>query len=322
MIIPFLIRALLEEESVVISGFGLFSVKHLTSQIREDIIYPPQNIIEFEFLKEIEDFSFVSKLSQWKQLRIDEAQSEISEWVNLIETGLEHNKSVFFDDFGTFSKDAYGKIVFQGMLVAQLNIENEGLEPVILPQTNEDNRNNTDKRVIDKRIVLHNKHKKRDRYLFVSIISTAILILCLLFLKNDLCEFYHKIFLNDKPAVTHNDFPIEDEFINDETLPDEILPDETLKEEKKETTQPISLSTYKELYLPYQKGNYYIIAGSFTKEESALLHIKQKKLDKLNAKLIVHPDSPRIRVCIGVFDNEEEAIKNAAQLNKNYWVLK
>jgi hypothetical protein len=158
----------------------------------------------------------------------------------------------------------------------------------------------------------------------------------LLFLKNDLCAFYHKIFPKDKPAVTNNDFSIEDELIDDETLPDEtlttplpdkilpekILPDERLKEEKKEATQPISLSAYKALYLPYQKGNYYIIAGSFTKEASALLHIKQKKLDQLNAKLIVHPDSPRIRVCIGVFDNEEEAIKNAAQLNKNYWVLK
>jgi hypothetical protein len=87
---------LLEENFVAVSGFGTFYVKHVSSQIKEDIIYPPHNIIEFTFSKDVEDFSFVSKLSQWEQIRIDEAQAKITEWIDLIGKGLEHNKNIFF----------------------------------------------------------------------------------------------------------------------------------------------------------------------------------------------------------------------------------
>jgi nucleoid DNA-binding protein len=335
MIIPTLIRALVEDKSVAISGFGTFYVKNVSSQIREDIIYPPQNMVEFEFSKEVEDFSFVSKLSQWEQIRIDEAQDKISEWVSLIEKGLEHNKSVFFDDFGTFSKDANEKIVFQGMIIPQLNIENEGLEPVILYPKNKEE--DMQKPVTDKREVLVRRKRKRDSAWFVSIIGVALLLLVALFFKDKISDIYKNI-------VTKENAVVETRLIAslpDETSPNEILPnntteeslpenilndetpiDETLTPNETTANALISLSAYTELYLPYQKGSFYIIAGSFMKEESALLHIKQKKLDKFNAKLIIHPDSPRIRVCIGIFDNEEEANKIAVQLDKNYWVLK
>jgi cell division septation protein DedD len=75
-------------------------------------------------------------------------------------------------------------------------------------------------------------------------------------------------------------------------------------------------------YLSYQKGKYYVIAGSFTKEEDALRHIKEKKLEKYHAKIVIQSQNSRRRVCIGVFDNEKDAEKFAAQTDKNYWVLK
>ena len=325
MIISTLIRALREEKSATISGFGVFSVKNVPSQIREDVIYPPQNIVEFEFSKEVEDFGFVNKFSQWEQIRINEAQEKISEWVALIEEGLLHNKSVFFDDFGTFSKDTHGKIVFQGMIIAQLNIENEGFEPVILyPKKQEEH---TQKPVKDKRDVLVTKKRKRDRIWFIAIICATLVVLVALFCKDQIRDVYKKIVTKEIIAETQSIVLLSDEMVLTEVVLDETLQEEFVKEDTlilNETQESplLSLSAHQELYLPYHKGNYYIIAGSFVTEESALLHIKQKKLDSFSAKLIIHPENPRIRVCVGIFDNEDEAIKNAAQLNKNYWVLK
>jgi len=339
MILSVLIRALIEEKTAIVSGFGTFSVKHISSQIKEDIIYPPHNVIEFTFNREIEDFSFVSKLSQWEQIRIDEAHAKITEWVNLIENGLEHNKSVFFDGFGTFSKDTTGKIVFQGMVNSQINIENEGLEPVFMPQRNENKKHrNMATPVKDKRIILHKRKKKREMFLFFLIIIIVLGLLGLLFLRDMFNTGFQMIKKNFEPIVITN--KLEDENviyiskIAEEETADVVNPlDEDsaidtistaieIQGNKNKTNTLISLAAFQELYLPYHKGNYYLIAGSFVKEEGALLHIKQKRLDKFHAKLIVHPDSPRIRVCIGVFDNEEEAIHIAAQLDKNYWVLK
>jgi len=335
MILPSLIRALLEENTVAISGLGTFFVKSVPSQIKEDIIYPPHNIVEFEFSKDVEGFSFVSKLSQWEQMRIDEAQAKISEWADIIEKGLEHNKSVFFDDFGTFLKDTHGKIIFQGMIIAQLNIESEGLEPVIItPKNYKKEHQGSKEPVKDKRVILHHKKKKNDGFLFWLIIIAAAVLICALFLKDQMNNTYQTVSTNiktfikpesieDKQVVFISKIAEEEQNSSEFAVAENVtthppLPDMVTNETKIST----SLAACKELYLPYQKGNYYIIAGSFAKEESALLHIKQKKLEKFHAKLIVHPENPRIRVCIGVFNNEGEALKTAEQLDKKYWILK
>ena len=92
------------------------------------------------------------------------------------------------------------------------------------------------------------------------------------------------------------------------------------KNETKATLPKLSESN--DVYLPYQEGKYYVIVGSFANEKDALRHIKEKKLENYHAKLIAHPDSPRLRVCIGVFNSETDAKNFAAQIDKNYWVLK
>jgi len=315
MIIPSIIRVLLDENSVAISGFGTFSVKKIPSQIKEDIVYPPKTIVVFEYSKDVEGYDFVSKLSKWEQVRIDEAQTEIIKWVNLIEEGLEHNKSLFFENFGTFSKDTSGNILFQSMLIPQLNIENEGFEPVCIPIKN--NRFELHKKnepVFDKRHVLVQKSKKRDKFWFLFTISATAVLLFALFFKETLILFY-------KNATSNNEIVaiIEEEETEIPVFIDHAEKKANKFEYKKETNVDSSPNN---MYLPYIKGKYYVIAGSFTKDEDALLHIKQKKLEKYKAKIIVEPQNPRRRVCIGVFDNEVDAMNFAAQIDKNYWVLK
>jgi len=331
MIIPSLIRALLEENSVTVTGLGTFYVKKLSAQIKDEVVYPPQNVIEFEYSKEVEGFDFVSKLSKWKQIRIDEAQAEVSKWLDLLEKGLEHSKSVFFDDFGTFSKDLSGKMVFQGVINSQLNIENEGFEPVIITsKIKEEHHQNVDQPVKDKRVIFNKKKKKRDRLWFTLTLVIALATLGALFLKDTLRHLYQTIFIKNEVSlvIEEDEGEVEDIiYINsmieteeeDLIVIDDVISNEN-KNESKVTPPPPPASN--ELYLSYQKGKYYVIAGSFTNEKDALRHIKDKKLEKYPAKLVIHPDSPRVRVSIGVFDNETAANNFAAQIDKNYWVLK
>ena len=338
MIIPSLIRALLEENSVTITGLGTFYVKKLSAQIKEEVVYPPQNVIEFEYSTEVEGFDFVSKLSKWEQIRIDKAQTEVSQWLDLLEKGLEHSQNLFFDDFGTFSKDPSGKMVFQSVINSQLNIENEGFEPVLITsKIKEEHHRNTDKPVKDKRVILSKKKKKRDRLWFTLTVVVALATLGALFLKDTFYHFYQTIFIKNEISliIEEDEDEIvayinstveteEDDFIIiDDVNADEISNEVIFNENKSETkVTPPKPAESNNLYFSYQKGKYYVIAGSFTNEKDALRHTKEKKLEKYPAKLIVHPDNPRVRVCIGAFDNEADANTFAAQIDKNYWVLK
>jgi len=323
MITPFIIRALLEEKSVIISGFGTFFVQSNPSRIQDDIVFPPQVIVAFEYFKEADGFNFVSKLSQWKQIRIDEAQTEITEWVNLLEKGLESNKTVFFDDFGTFSKDSNGKIVFQGVAHSQFNIENEGFEPVYLPVKKNNENVSTDKPKKDKRDVLVKKRRKREWVWFSITIAATVIILLGLFYKESLFNLFLKSAVKeiilDSPYMS-----LETEIDSNDldTVSEEVIEDIVDEPEESVASKPVLLEATNDKYVPYREGYYYVIAGSFAKEEDALRHIQQKKLDKYNAKIVVQPTNSRHRVCIGVFDNEKDAVNYAALIDKNYWVLK
>ena len=329
MIISSLIRALLEENSATIAGLGTFLIEKLPAQVKEDVVYPPQNMILFEHSKDVEGFDFVTKLSQWNQIRMDVAQILISEWISLIENGVEHNKSVFLDNFGTFSKEPSGKIVFQSIIIPELNIENEGFEPVVIaPKIKKENFQNEVHVVKDKRTILIRKEKKRDKTWFFGIILAAVILLGVLFVKDRFSDIYQTFFVKKeqpeeilKPEDTafissllDEDFPVVAPEEKVENLP--VLKTE---EQHEEVGKPL---TSDNIYLPYEKGKYYVIAGSFMKEADALRHIKEKKLEKYHAKLIVEPQNPRLRICIGVFDNEIDAGKFMTQTDKSCWILK
>lgn len=333
MITTLLIRALLEEKAVTITGLGMFYVKNFPAQIKEDVVYPPKNMIELKYSKEVEGFDFVSKFSQWEQIRIDEAQAAICEWLNSLEKGLEHNKTIFFDDFGTFSKDPSGKIVFQSVINAQLNIENEGFEPVLKPsKIIEKNHQDSNKPVKDKWIILRKNKKERDKFWFILTILLALSTLGILFTKDTLHKFYQDIFVKNKILTISKDIEKEKisyisyliKEIKSEIDKFDHAPKDTcvLTEDEDKIEPQVFPMESDDMYISYQDGKYYVIAGSFVNEGDALRHIKQQKFEKYRAKLIVHPASPRIRVCIGVFDNEIDANTFAAQIDKSYWVLK
>jgi len=187
------------------------------------------------------------------------------------------------------------------------------------------------------------KRRKNDRFWYVSTIVATLLLLGALFFKDSIKEFYQtysiKIWHSDNEDAKPEQTALISSIASNETdtaeivniiiineeienVQEPVLENNVSKEIKKNTEITATLPETNDLYIPFQEGKFYVIAGSFVKEADALRHIKEKKLEKYHAKLLVQPQNQRIRVCIGIFDNEKDAVNFAAQIDKNYWVLK
>lgn len=75
-------------------------------------------------------------------------------------------------------------------------------------------------------------------------------------------------------------------------------------------------------FIDYEKGKFYVIVGSFRSEKEVREHIKSRKLEQYNPKVVLQQNSKNMRVCIGVFGTEAEADNYGHGTGLNYWVLK
>ena len=75
-------------------------------------------------------------------------------------------------------------------------------------------------------------------------------------------------------------------------------------------------------YIRYESGHYYAIVGSLPSEGDAVRHIRNRGLDQYEPKLVMQNGVGNIRVCIGIFDSEEEAEAFAKGTGLKYWILK
>lgn len=186
------------------------------------------------------------------------------------------------------------------------------------------------------------KRKRRwEIWLFIFIILASIGVLAALF-DDELIYLYQKIIDKRKtntelttPDVTDNDeipnlktTPNEEvdeeaDTVNEaiESTTEEVIPEETIAQEVKPASKPTATNENIPI-IEFESGKFYVIAGSFVKQSDAELHIKQKSLQRYNAKIVKQNGNNRLRVCIGIFDTENEAINFAAKIDKNYWVLK
>ncbi len=169
-----------------------------------------------------------------------------------------------------------------------------------------------------------------EKWLFALVIIITIATMVFLF-KDQLTLLYKEHFEQESTsvAVTSNDEETEALLLAD-TIPVDTnamaeLPVATTKEEppQEETVEELLPTTNGKINtIAFEKGKYYVIAGSFIKEELSLKHIKDKKLEKYNPTLVTQPNNKRLRVCIGIFSSEREAQQFINKTNENYWILK
>ena len=119
----------------------------------------------------------------------------------------------------------------------------------------------------------------------------------------------------------------QEEAVTDDTAEyqEEEVTEEEVVEEAPEPYKPEvvkSTADNKYEYIRFESGHYYVIAGSLPNESDAELHIRQRGLDKYQPTLLLQDGVSNIRVCIGIYDTEEEAESFAKGINSKYWVLK
>lgn len=132
MIVTYLIKALTEKESVFVTNLGLFSQQYQAAQIRDGQIIPPCHKVVFDPNYDGNGFAFTMFVSMKAGLLTSDATVKVTQWVNELKNALDNNKSVNFENFGTFAKNGDGIITFESDRISELNIEFEGMETVPL----------------------------------------------------------------------------------------------------------------------------------------------------------------------------------------------
>ena len=148
--------------------------------------------------------------------------------------------------------------------------------------------------------------------------------------KDKLLGYYHQWKEKKQPVeqvVEPQETPEATATVEDATEPAEPVeePQETVEEPAPEAFTPAVIkqsSDGKYDYIRFEKGHYYVIAGSFPNESDVIRHIRQKNLDQYSPKILKQDGVSNLRVCIGVFDTESEAESFAKGVSSSYWVLK
>ena len=130
MIIQYIIELLKNNDDIYINDLGLFEKKQVSAQMIEGVLYPPQNKIFFQSNAEGNGFAFILKYAEREQKRLNDADEEIRNWVEELKVALANNKSVHYNNFGTFSYNHKHEIIFESDAIRELNIDYEGMSPV------------------------------------------------------------------------------------------------------------------------------------------------------------------------------------------------
>ena len=461
--INYIIKALLNDNSIFINDLGTFTKQYQSARFDGDTILPPQYIVNLTVKDDQPDGTeFINLLCREKQCRITEAAAEISHWVEELKTALENNKSVSFDNFGTFSLSDKGVIQFvcdhideinrefEGMGVVRLGARGDDMEEVQemneVQEVNEEEERirgeeerrlqeeaeqrlreeeerlaleaeekrlqeeaeqrlreaeeqerlakeaeerrlqeeaeqrlreeeerrareaeekrlqeeaeqrlreaeenvNTEEEIQEAHVVqevqdvkvvhentdtdgdngdgnIPTEEKKKHRslwWLIVLLILIALGVLGYLFRQQLLTVFNNlkeKITAPKEAVVTE-----EPETVAEDTIAyDETVAEDTVSEPEVYTPEVVR-NTANGNYpvIRFEQGHYYVIAGSLPSEQDAVRHIKQRNLDQYEPKLVTQSGVSNLRVCIGIFDTEEEAESFAKNVNPKYWVLK
>ncbi len=357
MIINFLVKALCEKESVFVNNLGLFRKEYEPAQIKDGMITPPGYKLVYDPDYDGNGFAFTMFVSQKGGMLITEATTQIDQWVAQLKTALDHNKSVSFENFGTFAKNDHGVISFVCDRIAELNVEYEGMEPVELGKEEENEEREVIKDIKDFKKEVKEEDKEEEEEVEVEveekeenenggkrrawIICLVILLLLALlaaagyYFREQLCDLYQQYFGKEN-TVQVTEEPTQEPTVTDTIVTDtDFISDSLdLQTDSTQTTsvdnqeqEPVpavvsQLPDGEKFFIDYEKGKYYVIVGSFRSEKEVRQHIKVRKLEQYNPKVVLQPNSKNMRICIGVFGTESDADSFGRGTGLNYWVLK
>ena len=366
MIINFLVKALCEKESVFVNNLGLFRKEYEPAHIGDGRITPPGYKLVFDPDFDGNGFAFTMFVSQKGGMLITEATTQIDQWVAQLKTALDNNKSVSFENFGTFAKGSNERISFECDRIAELNVEYEGMEPIELgKEESEEKEEKVDREVVkdikdykEKDVKEEDKAEKEEVkgeneekknggkkkgwiVWMVVLLLLALLAAAAYYFRGELKELYQQYFAKTEtmtedpvPQDTTPNYGIVDTTVlvdstlmsvdsmatiaNDEITEENIAP---IESEVKASPEISQLPSGEKFFINFEKGKHYVIVGSFRSEKEVRQHIKGRKLEQYNPKVVMQQGSKQMRVCIGVFDTESAADSYGRGTGLNYWVL-
>lgn len=377
MLIPYLIKALTEKENVYVNKLGLFSKQYESAQISDGMVTPPGYKVVFDPDYDGNGFAFTMLVSQKGGMLITNATTQIDQWVSQLKKALDNNKSVSFENFGTFAKDNNGTITFACDRIAELNTDYEGLEPVPLhmenitnqedsheqqetepvespsewPQNEKDNTiDKTEVEVDGSHLEKNGNHleengkKKGHKGLTILIVLLllALIAASAYFYREQLIALYQQ-FLGQRTEIVEKETSPADSISTYNDTADSLNPSDSvatedeaslftdsIADDETSSTSPVEqhnnqvknqLPDGGDFVISFEKGKHYVIVGSFRSEKVSRQHIKERKLEKYNPKIVMQQGSQNMRVCIGIFDTEAEADTYGRSTGMNYWVL-
>jgi len=158
---------------------------------------------------------------------------------------------------------------------------------------------------------------------FVVVLLAAIGVLGWFF-KDNILDFYHQKF--DK-QVTDTTMVVEE--TPQPSITDTIaeadtvgfVEEEPVVEESEPEVKPFDINNLE--HIQYEKGKYYLVHGSFSQEADCARHIRSHHFETYAPTILHQSGNARMRVCLGVFNSEEEASQFAATNGiKDAWTLK
>ncbi|MBQ6155752.1 MAG: hypothetical protein IJK22_04040 [Bacteroidales bacterium] len=174
--------------------------------------------------------------------------------------------------------------------------------------------------------------KKRHRlaWLWILLLILAVLGALGYIFKDKITDYYHQWKEKKQPV---EQVVTTDEAVNETVAEPETFVEPETVENEPETVEEPTPETYtpevmkqtadgKYNYVRFESGHFYAIAGSFPGEADVERHIRQKKLDQYSPVIVKQDGVSNLRVCIGIFDTEEEAESFAKGVSSSYWVLK
>ena len=215
--------------------------------------------------------------------------------------------------------------------------ESESTEVSEEGENTEDSKNTEDSDEEEDEDETEEQERKKRPWLVILIIAliVALLAAAAYYFREQLTELYQQYFgkenteqVNEEPTQDTPD-TVDIDTIGTDSLNVEAdslsIIDGTENIEEETVSEPTivnQLPDGEKFFIDYEKGKYYVIVGSFRSEKEVREHIKSRKLEQYNPKVVLQQNSKNMRICIGVFDSEPAADSYGRSTGLNYWVLK
>ena len=129
--IDYILKTLQKEKYVFIERLGAFRIQLKHAVVEKNVIHPPYNEVMFSpDDSEENNFALANQISREKKCLFTEANELVMKWVDELLAALQNNKSVTYEDFGTFMLDKKGNVSFESAVIPLLNSQFEGMEPI------------------------------------------------------------------------------------------------------------------------------------------------------------------------------------------------